>query len=512
MRRVYACAVAVLMFLAGAVLFRTKLTTARPEPAAKAIVTVSRAQGVRQESDALSTYGKLPLSFELNQGQTDGRVKFLSRGRGYSLFLTGNEAVVSLRKASDRNLPRGLASANVGRAPISGAQALQDPRLASALNLPNGDGNDSRSLTTGPVPPSARPWMEGGNSSAVLRMQLAGANPRAAVMGADELPGKSNYFIGNDPQKWRTNVPTYAKVKYQGVYPGVDLVYYGNQGGQLEYDFVVAPGADPSAIALDLGVYGQIGSKQETGGSRQFKIQNSRSQMTATRDSSSKIDASQAAESKITATRNSGAKIAANGDLVISTGGGAVRFQKPIVYQVEADVRGPKSEANGEIGDLRFESRPSGNRQSKIENRQFREGRFVLDAENQVRFALGPYDHSRPLIIDPVLTYSTYLGGSSAGDTGLAIAVDASGEAYITGSTVSGDFPTVNPFDPTNKTSPGFVTAFVSKINAAGTALVYSTYLGGSGAEEGSGIAVDTAGNAYVTGFTTSLDFPLANA
>jgi len=331
-------------------------------------------------------------------------------------------------------------------------------------------------------------------------------------MGADELPGKSNYFIGNDPQKWRTNVPTYAKVKYQGVYPGVDLVYYGNQGGQLEYDFVVAPGADPSAIALDLGVYGQIGSKQETGGSRQFKIQNSRSQMTATRDSSSKIDASQAAESKITATRNSGAKIAANGDLVISTGGGAVRFQKPIVYQVEADVRGPKSEANGEIGDLRFESRPSGNRQSKIENRQFREGRFVLDAENQVRFALGPYDHSRPLIIDPVLTYSTYLGGSSAGDTGLAIAVDASGEAYITGSTVSGDFPTVNPFDPTNKTSPGFVTAFVSKINAAGTALVYSTYLGGSGAEEGSGIAVDTAGNAYVTGFTTSLDFPLANA
>ena len=145
----------------------------------------------------VSNYGKLPLAFEANQGQTDGRVKFLSHGRGYSLFLTGDEAVLTLQKSS-RDANRAGRTTNKTLEEEIGSQKLKT---------------------------------EDSQSASVLRMKLVGANARAAVMGAEELPGKSNYFIGKDPKNWRTNLPTYAKVKYQDVYPGVDLVYYGNQGG-----------------------------------------------------------------------------------------------------------------------------------------------------------------------------------------------------------------------------------------------------------------------------------------
>ena len=164
-----------------------------------------------------SDYGKLPLSFEANVGQTDEQVKFLSRGRGYALFLTSNEAVIALEKpASQSRRPKGLFGPKV-----------------------------------------VEPQKEAGATSAVLRMQLVAANWTRRVVGAEELPGKANYFIGKDPSKWRTSVPTYAKVKYEGVYPGVDLVYYGNQG-QLEYDFVVAPGADPNSIQLKFRGAGKL--------------------------------------------------------------------------------------------------------------------------------------------------------------------------------------------------------------------------------------------------------------
>ena len=136
-----------------------------------------------------ATYGKLPLSFELNQGQSDRQVRFMSRGSGYSLFLTSTEAVLALHKTQPK------------------------PKSESKLG--------SNSLP--PAPPQAE-------KSAVVRMKLAGANRSPKVTGVDELPGKSNYFIGNDPKKWRTDVPNYAKVKYENVYPGVDLVYYGHQG------------------------------------------------------------------------------------------------------------------------------------------------------------------------------------------------------------------------------------------------------------------------------------------
>ncbi len=210
--------------------------------------------------------------------------------------------------------------------------------------------------------------------------------------GTDELPGKANYFIGNDPRQWHTNVPTYAKVRYEGVYPGVDLVYYGTQGGELEYDFVVAPGGDPQAITLGV----------ETPGHAPLRIN-------------------------------------AEGDLVVPLPSGIVRLHKPVVYQEAGpEVRGPKSEALKAI-------HKSSNRPSAIGHRQLVEGHYALDAQNRVRFELGSYDHHRPLVIDPVLAYATYLGGSG-GDVGYAIAVYAVNSstfyACIAGVTNSTNFPT----------------------------------------------------------------------
>ncbi len=389
------------------------------------------------ESQIVASFGKLPLSFEANQGQTDGRVKFLSHGHGYAVFLTSNEAVLELRKSSV----------------VSGQLSVgtnQRPRVRT--HAPDG----KRGRRTNFLIENRQSKIE----NQVVRLRLVGVKPDAEVIGHDELPGKVNYFIGNDPKKWHTNVPTYARVRYHDVYPGVDLEYYGNQGGQLEYDFSVAPGADPSAITFDVGA-GLVPARGRLQGSP--------------------------------------LRIDANGDLVIPAKGGEVRFNKPVVYQPAA-------------------SSPLVTRHSSLVG-----GRFVLDAQNRIHFALGSYDHTKLLVIDPVLSYSTYLGGSGA-DAGYGIAVDTAGNAYVTGLTVSTDFPTVNAFQAANA-SPTYGNAFVSKINPSGSALVYSTYLGGSGGAPvydgqapegpgsgGQGIAVDAAGNAYIAGITNATDFPTVNA
>jgi hypothetical protein len=353
----------------------------------------------------------LPLSFETNQGQTDMRVKFLSHGPGYDLFLTGDEAVLNVgRPSADERAPFSLQS---------GIPNVSPPTLNYAPRT----------------------------SGTVLRMRLVGANADAAVIGGEALPGKVNYFIGNDPKKWRTNIPTYARVKCQGVYSGVDLVYYGNWGGQLEYDFVVAPGADVRSIRL---------SFQGAGGIRVDKR---------------------------------------TGDLVLPLDGSELRFRKPLMYQ---PASGPELSTD----------------------RQGINGRFILTGRNQIGFQVGAYDRHAPLIIDPSLTYSTYLGGSKI-NFGTRVAVDASGSIYVTGITNSGDFPTTSGvFDsmlhsgvPCSSAFHGEVTfscpdAFVTKLNPAGTGLVYSTYLGGSQADGATGISVDGTGNAYVTGTTGSVDFP----
>ena len=184
-----------------------------PAPRAKAQADPKAQNGI------VESYGKLPLSFEENRGQSDPRVRFLSRGQGYTLLLTGDEAVFSLSGGRTRR-----------ESPLVPREIAADP-------------------STMKPEPAAK--------DAVLRMKLMNANSDAAVTGADELPGKVNYFIGNDPRKWQTNVSTYTKVRYEDVYSGVDLVYYGNQQ-QLEYDFVVAPGADPRRIQFEVNGAKQI--------------------------------------------------------------------------------------------------------------------------------------------------------------------------------------------------------------------------------------------------------------
>jgi hypothetical protein len=351
------------------------------------------------EATAQAAYGKLPLSFEANQGQTDSQVKFLSRGNGYTLFLTDAEAVLSLRVGDKETRRQGGKETN----------GIRKPQPQS----PN-------------------------QQSSVLRMKLVGANPSPQAGGLDELPGKSNYFIGNDPKQWRTDIPTYGKVKFAAVYPGVDVVYYGTQGRQLEYDFLLAPQSNPKAIRLSF-------------------------------EGADKIEVDK------------------QGDLALRMNGKELRMRKPIVYQEKDGVR-------QEIA-----------------------GRYTLSGEREVGFEIAAYDAARPMVIDPVLAYSTFLGGNGQ-DNGVGIAVSAHGDAFITGLTTSPNFPTEpngSEFGPCSNGPCGAVDAFVSKLNAAGTSLVYSTYLGGSNDENlystydtYSGIAVNSAGNAFVTGLTTSPDFP----
>lgn len=355
-----------------------------PEPPLNPMVSETAQARVR------AAYGELPMRFESNQGQFDARVKFAARGAGYALLLTADEALMSLR-SGDRN--------------------------ASAAAATRGEFDQKNQ------PEPAREA-----KAAVIRMKLVNANRAASVHGEEPLPGRSNYFVGNDPAKWRTDVSNYTSVVYTSVYRGVDVVYYGN-GRELEYDFKVAAGADPAAIDLCFD------------GAKRLRLD-------------------------------------AAGELMIDTGAGEVRQHKPLAYQ-EAEGKRRKVSA-----------------------------RYVLHGNHQVSFALGRYDRRKPLVIDPVLSYSTYLGGSG-GDEGHAIAVDAAGNAYITGFTTSFDFPTAAPLQ---SMSADGLDAFVTKLNAAGTALIYSTYLGGDNTDIANGIAVDTAGNAYVTGLTLSSNFPTVNA
>ncbi|MFQ5486511.1 MAG: SBBP repeat-containing protein, partial [Desulfobacterales bacterium] len=319
------------------------------------------------EARISKTYGKMPLAFEINEGQTDGQVKFLTRGSGYSMFFTPTESVLVLSK------------------PVEGAKK---------------DSTHSEQLPESKEPQA----ME----TAVVRMQMVGANPAPKMFGEDILPGKSNYLKGNDPKKWRTDVSNYKKVRYEEVYPGIDLVYYGNQR-KLEYDFIVKPGADPKASQLAFD------------GIESYSIEN-------------------------------------GGDLVLHMSEGNVIQQKPVIYQ---EIDGKRINVAGNY--------------------------MFLDDE-KVAFHLGNYDKTQSLVIDPVLVYSTYLGGTGF-DQAFGIAVDASGAAYVAGLTQSTDFPTLNPL-PGGGALAGSFDAFVSKLNAAGNALIYSTYLGGTGFDQAFGIAV----------------------
>jgi hypothetical protein len=337
-----------------------------------------------QKAGIVEGHTRLPLAFESNQGQIDSQVNFLSRNGSYIVFLTPTEAVLSLHEAAGEK---------------SSAVVAKTTTLHGATP----------------------------RTSGVLRMKLLGANGKAEVVGQDELPGKSNYFIGNDPQKWHTNVRQFAGVRYESVYPGVDLIYHGHQR-ELEWDFVVQPGADPKAIRLKIE------------GAKKLQLE--------------------------------------HGEVSVKSAMGDVRLRAAYSYQ--------------EVGGTQHKVRT----------------RYVILSKNEVGFRVDEYDRSRALVIDPVIAYSTLLGGSRS-DTANAIAVDSNGYSYVTGSTCSTDFPVAKGLQ---STAPGNCDAFITKLNVDGSGLVYSTYLGGSDNDGANGVAIDAAGNAYVTGGTLSTDFPAVKA
>jgi len=323
-------------------------------------------------------HASLPMRFEPNVGQTNPRVRFLTRGNGYTLFLTPSESVLV----------------------FSGG--LKNTAVEHAVN----------------------PAKIAENEPAVLRMQFEGANPAAVIDASEALPGITNYFVGNDPEKWQRNIVAFAKVRYTQIYPGIDLVYYGN-GRNVEYDFVLAAGADPALIRMNI-----VGAKHLA--------------------------------------------IDADGNLLLALPGGELRQPAPFIYQDGA------------------------------EGKTLVAGNYVLRGK-QVGFELGSYDRSRPLVIDPILIYSTYLGGSGF-DQANAIHVGATGDAYITGVTGSINFPLQGT--PAS-TLGGNQDVFVTKMSLSGNALTYSTYIGGVGADIANDIVVSGAGTAYITGSTTSINYPV---
>ena len=403
--------------------------------AALALTTVATAQLSKVDgatvNQANPNYGKLPLIFEANRGQTDASVKFLTRGEGYTAFLTSSGLTLSLRS----------------------------PEVATA------------------------------NKS--LQLNFLGARENSSVSGEEKQSGSVNYFLGSNPARWHTNVPTYGEVRYNDIYPGIDLLYHGT-GRQLEYDFEVRPGSDPRAI------------KFEVQGADQITLD-------------------------------------VQGNLVLKVDSGELRLQCPVVYQ-------------------RLHGR-----------RVIVDGAYVVKDSSHVSFEVAHYDASKPLVIDPVLIYASYLGGTGADqangiavdgtgnvylagtttsvdfpgaslgnlaqgtnhvfvaklnaagtnliyadyiggngtDAAAALVLDSANEVYVTGSTQSSNFPTINAYQPTE---PGPNSGFLTRVSADGSTLVYSTYLGGSTLDQPTGIALDGTGEAYVAGYTMSANFPVANA
>lgn len=407
-------------------------------------------------------FGKLPLSFEENRGQSDEAVRYLARGRGYAVFLTEREAVLVLQPSSVRT--------------------AADPDEAS-----------DRRDEPAPVP------------QATLRLSLAQANAGAEPSAELPQPGRSTYFAGNDPENWVTAVGRYGRVRYRNVYPGIDLVYYGNQQ-QLEYDFVVAPGADPSLIRM--AIHGAPD-----------------------------------------------AHVNPAGDLVLGLGDQAVVQHKPVVYQeidgrrvrVEGDYRLTRNTADGSV-DISFALGEHDARSTLIIDPVLVYSTYLsgsgndaikgmaLDAEGNV-YVTGftasadfpiagglppggggqPFPGTQDVFISKLnpqgdfLLYSTYLAGNED-DFSMAIKVDSTGAAYVAGYTSSANFPVVGGLPPDQAGAPdGSASPFVAKLNPAGDALVYSTYVGaGNGRHDVAALAIDGAGNAYITGILSSpFRFPI---
>jgi Beta-propeller repeat len=386
---VVAVALLAVVGVAGSASLRTHNGSSAAKPAAAA-----PALSADQRGRVRASLGTLPLAFEANQGQTDPQVKYMARGNGYTIFLTANDTVFALSSSSQPATG------------VAGKHGFGKQGLVGEKTAPKTTAKDQ---------------------TAAIHMHLVGGNAQAQIAAGNQLPGHSNYFIGNDRSQWHADVAQYARVSYRDVYPGVNMAFYGVQK-QLEFDFIVAPGASPAPIRLGVSGANKIATDH-------------------------------------------------SGNLVLASSAGDVLLHKPVAYQQKDGARQPV------------------------------EARFVLQAGNQVRFELGNYDRNRELVIDPsvAVAYATYLGGTLEDDA-YGIAIDSSGNAYVTGQTTSANFPTVTGSYATS--SGGVFDAFVTKISADGSTLIYSTYVGGSGEDSGNAIAVDPSGNAFVAGGTGSTNFP----
>jgi hypothetical protein len=404
-------------------------------------------------------YSRLPLAFEPNAGQAEPDVRFLARGNGYAILLSQGAARLAFNR--------------VMGAPLDG--------FSLAGMRPNRIQTRLRNFKV---------------ETRAIRINFGGSNRSARIEAIGRLPGVSNYIIGNDRKKWRGNIPNFAKVRYRSIYPGIDLLFYGNQR-ELEYDLIVGPGANPAQVRLEL-------------------------------QGSDKLQISQ------------------SGDVILHAGADHIVLHKPVVYQAVGAARRTISAS------------------------------YRKEGKSGLTIRLAGYDHHKPLIIDPALTYSTYAGaaatqafsiavdssgsayisgwtnstgfpttshvfessvppgccgvigfvtklspdgsqlaystfvGGTTFDIAFGLAVDGSGDAFITGWTTSPDYPVTSGAFQTSFT--GTNKGFVTELNPNGSALVYSTFLGGTVFDFGETIAVDNFGNAYVTGVSASPDFPLTSS
>lgn len=414
-----------------------------------------------QQARIRSSFGKLPVVFEANRGQTGPEAKYLARGHGYTLFLTPDEAVFSVPLRDSRTRSRKVPLAKSGR-----------------------EASDTRDI-----------------AAAIIRMRMIGAQAQALLTGSDKLSGVSNYFIGSDPSKWRTNIPQFSGVLYRGIYPGIDLAFHGEES-QVEFDFVVSPSADPAAVALSFA-------------------------------GADRMD------------------MDASGNLVLRTRGGDLQFQRPLAYQMANGNRIPVAAgfriADGRVGFwlgeydrqreliidpvLSYSTFLGGSDEDEA-------GAIAVDslgsayivgqtASTNFPTTAGVVQPARAGGFDAFVTkldpsgstriFSTFLGGNVVGD--LATSPDDSATAvallpgsgardvFVAGLTECSDFPGTSAGAQPDF-SGGVADGFAVRLNATGTALVYSTYIGGSDSDAAFGIGADAAGNAYVGGVTASFDFP----